>query len=119
MTIGAFRIIDLMMKVDPVRILVRFWLWSSANLQPGNEIVRPGYIGNRVANVALQADSFLLGIHMFAIVTSETARRVLMTDVVGMRGPVRILLWVNTGCVSIFQDSNSRFHLVAVGSVEI
>ncbi len=77
-----------LMQADPVRIRMRLRFRATADLDICHKIIWAGYHRDRVAQVAFQADGFLVGIHVFAIMAAEAARRVLMSDVIGMRSPV-------------------------------
>src|SRR3972149_3231436 len=71
-----------------------------------------------MAQVALQADGFLIGVQMFAIVAAKTARRILVTDIVGMGIPIGFLMWKYTLAIYILQGSDRRPDFIAIRSVE-
>jgi hypothetical protein len=63
-----------MVQADPVRVPVRFRLRTEADLDIGDDIRRSGYNGDRVAQVALKPDGFIVFVKVFATMTAETAR---------------------------------------------
>ena len=60
MAVRAGCVEDTVVQADPVRVEVRTWLRSAADLDAGDEILRCGYDRNGVTNITFQADSLLL-----------------------------------------------------------
>ena len=67
---------------------MRLRLGPAADLDGGDEILAPGNYRDRMANITLQTDRFILRVEMLPIVAAETTAEVKMTDVVWVRLPI-------------------------------
>ena len=103
MAIGAGWIKNQVVDRDPISVEVAFRLWTGADLDLGQEITLFLDHGNRVAEVAFQSDGLFFWIEMLAVVAAQTTRRVLMADIIRVRGPIRLLLRVNAVLIGSFQ----------------
>ena len=114
--VGAGRIESLMMERNPVGIGMILRLRAGADLDVGDKFIRLGDY-NRMAEVALQADSPFLGIEVLPAVAPEAAGCVFMTDVIGVRGPVRFLLRVDALGKGVLELIDSLRDLGLIGLV--
>jgi hypothetical protein len=72
-------------------------------------------INNWMANVAVVSNAFAVVANVLAIVTTEAPRRIKMTDVVGMRLPIRLHFWEEVSlkdALNLFRAGLYRIVLV-------
>jgi len=89
---GAGRVEGLVMERNPVGVGVRCRLDALADLDIGSQGLGAGNDRDRMAQVAFQAHCLAGGGDVLAIVAAETAGRIVVTDVIGMRGPIVFLV---------------------------
>ena len=63
----------LVVQADPVGVAVRIRLRAAADFDFGDKILLIGNDRDRVADITFEADGFIVGIQMLAIVTPEAA----------------------------------------------
>ncbi len=72
-----------------------------------------------MAKVAFQPDGLLLGIQVFPIVAAETTRRVDMPKVIGMSGPIDLLVNENSLVIDVLKCFYRRGNQLSIFVIEI
>src|SRR5215216_6976521 len=98
---------------------MRFRFRSVADLNVRDKVVCPFYCRNRVTDIALQANRLLLIIKVFAIMATEAARRIDMTKVVWMCGPIDFLIVEYSAVINIFKSLDGSADLLAMSGIII
>src|SRR5450759_4839870 len=118
MAVGTGCIDGAIMQTDPFCIKLCIGFRPSTYLNIGDKILRGGYHRDGMAEVAFQADGLILGIQVFPIMTSETTRRVDVTKVVGMSGPIDFLVDENSLVINILKFLYRRGNQMSIFIIE-
>src|SRR6185503_1969905 len=70
-----------------------------------------------MANITLQTDRFILRVEMLPVMAAETTRRLDMSKVIRMRGPIHLLIMKYCSVVNILDCLNSSSDLLTVTNI--
>src|SRR6266498_4961986 len=105
---------SLVMQADPIRVEMCIRFWSGTQLDFGHEVVRAFYNRDRMADITFETDRLLLAVKVFAIVATETTRRVDMTEIIWVCCPIDLLIMKYGAVVNILNGLNGRTDLFSV-----
>lgn len=119
----AGRIERTAMIVQPGRCTMRVRLVDLGNRDRRHRTIGEGDFGQRMAHVALESNRLLVvGGKMLAIVTTETAGRIFVSDIVGVRRPRQVLTGKDQRLINGLEIIDPRFYfggivLVVIGII--
>src|SRR5687768_10192877 len=96
---------------------MRLRLGPAADLDGGDEILAPGNYRDRMANITLQTDRFILCVEMLPVMAAETTWRFDMPQVIRMCRPIHLLIMKYCARVNILDCLHSSRDLLSVSSI--